>query len=134
MNNNINNGIIKEMYKKAIKARKNAYTPYSDFKVGSALLTEQGKIFTGSNVENVSYGLSNCAERTAIFTAVTNGYRKFKALLITADTVQPIVPCGSCRQVIKEFGENTKIIMTNVNGDFKEKMVNELLPDSFKMS
>ncbi len=128
----IDDSIIKKMYKKALKARKNAYAPYSDFEVGAALLTEEGKIFTGSNVENVSYGLSNCAERSAIFSAVSCGYRKYKVLLITADTAQPVAPCGSCRQVIKEFGNNIIVIMTNLEGNFKYKEINELLPDPFE--
>ncbi len=123
-----------ELFKQAFKARKKAYTPYSQFKVGAALLTTEGKIYTGSNVENISYSLTNCAERTAIFKAVSEGYHNFEKLLITADTDEPVIPCGACRQVIKEFGDDIEIIMTNLNGDICRKKINELLPLSFNFN
>ncbi len=114
----------------AKKARKNSYSPYSKFKVGAAVLTKSGKIYGGCNVENASYGLTNCAERTAIFKAVSEGEREFAALAIIADTKRPIPPCGACRQVIEEFKINT-IIMSNLAGDIKTATLEEILPFSF---
>ena len=116
---------------KAREVRKNAYVPYSKFPIGAAILTEDNKIFTGCNIENAAYGLTNCAERTAIYKAIAAGYRKFKAIAIIADTEKPITPCGSCRQVLLEFGTNIKVIMTNFNGDEEIKTISELLPSSF---
>lgn len=114
----------------AKKARENSYSPYSKFKVGAAVLTKSGKIYGGCNVENASYGLTNCAERTAIFKAVSEGEREFAALAIIADTKRPIPPCGACRQVIEEFKINT-IIMSNLAGDVKTATLEEILPFSF---
>ncbi len=116
---------------KAREVRKNAYVPYSKFPIGAAILTEDNKVFTGCNIENAAYGLTNCAERTAIYKAIATGYRKFKAIAIIADTEKPITPCGSCRQVLLEFGTNIKVIMTNFNGDEEIKTISELLPSSF---
>jgi cytidine deaminase len=127
----MNEKTIRELIKKAEFARKNSYSPYSNFSVGAALLTEGGQIFTGCNIENVSYGLSNCAERTAIFKAVSEGYRNFKAIAVVADTENPVPPCGACRQVINEFGENILVIMANLKGDYKEIISRELLPGAF---
>lgn len=116
---------------KAKEAWNNAYTPYSDFPVGVALLTTEGKIFTGCNIENAAFGLTNCAERTAIFKAVSEGYRKFQALLLITDTEDPVFPCGSCRQVIMEFGGDLEVILTNFKGDKMRMTGNELLPGAF---
>lgn len=117
---------------KAIKARENAYAPYSKFKVGAAILTSNQEIYTGCNVENASYGLTNCAERTAIFTAVVNGESKIEAIAIVGDTEGPISPCGACRQVIAEFSDkDTKIILTNLKGDVLVTTMSEILPGSF---
>ncbi len=121
---------VKRLLEMARKARENAYAPYSDFKVGAALLTESGEIFTGCNVENSSYGLSVCAERVALFKAVSEGYRKFKALAVVADTERPVPPCGACRQVLWEFGD-IDIIMSNLKGDVKVMKLSELLPEGF---
>ena len=114
----------------AKKARDNAYAPYSNFKVGAALLTEDGEIFTGANVENASYGLSICAERVAVFKAVSEGKRKFKAIAVVADTEKPTPPCGACRQVLAEFGD-IEVIMANLKGDVKVMKLSELLPEAF---
>lgn len=126
---------VKEEYKKLIKeaekARKRAYTPYSKFKVGAAILTSDGKIFTGCNIENASFGLTVCAERVAISKAISEGSYKFKAIVIVGDTNRPCSPCGACRQVISEFGEDIKIIMSNLKGDIKIKKIRELLPEAF---
>ena len=95
---------MKELIDAAIQAREKAYVPYSKFKVGAAVLTKSGIIVSGCNVENASYGLSNCAERTAIFKAVSEGEQDFSVIAVAADTERPVAPCGACRQVIAEFG------------------------------
>jgi cytidine deaminase len=118
----------------AKKAMENAYAPYSNFKVGAAVLTGNGKIFRGCNVENSSYGLSICAERAAIFNAVSAGYQKFTKIAIVTDTEPPASPCGACRQVIFEFEDNIEVIMANLKGDVKMKRIDELLKDGFKLS
>ena len=114
----------------AIKARENAYSPYSHFAVGAALLCEDGTLFEGCNIENASYGLTNCAERTAIFKAVSEGHVTFKALAVVADTEGPCAPCGACRQVMAEF-KIPLIIMGNLMGKIKIVTIEELLPFSF---
>ena len=114
----------------AIKAREKAYSPYSHFAVGAALLCEDGTLYEGCNIENVSYGLTNCAERTAIFKAVSEGHIKFKALAVVADTEGPCAPCGACRQVMAEF-KIPLIIMGNLMGNIKIVTIEELLPFSF---
>nr|WP_328053551.1 cytidine deaminase [Neobacillus cucumis] len=116
----------------AIIARKKAYTPYSNFQVGAAVLTKDKQVFLGCNIENASYGLTNCAERTAIFKAVSEGEKEIEAIVVVGDTEGPISPCGACRQVMAEFcDENTKIILTNLKGDRVETTINELLPGFF---
>lgn len=121
---------INELIDLAKKVRENAYAPYSKFKVGAVLVTKSGKIFTGVNVENASYGLTNCAERTAIFKAVSEGEREFDTIVIIADTDKPVSPCGACRQVMSEFG-NFKVILANTKGEWTQTSVDELLPYSF---
>lgn len=120
----------KELMKIARKARQNAYAPYSHFAVGAALLAESGRVYTGCNIENASYGLTCCAERNAIFAAVGAGERRFKMLAVAADSHEPVAPCGACRQVIAEFG-----IPLVVMGDLKEEIkimtAEELLPYGF---
>ena len=126
---------MKEEYKKLVKeaekARKKAYTPYSKFKVGAAVLSVDGKIFSGCNIENASFGLAVCAERVAIFKAISEGSTKFKAIAVIGDTDKPCSPCGACRQVISEFGEDIPLIMANLKGDVKIKKIKELLPGAF---
>src|SRR6476469_2620646 len=95
---------IRRLEKAARGAAKLSYAPYSKFRVGTAVLADSGKIYTGCNVENASYGLCNCAERTAIFTAASAGERKLKAVVVFTPTPTPTMPCGACRQVINEFG------------------------------
>lgn len=121
---------IQKLMDCAIKARENAYSPYSHFAVGAALLCEDGTLFVGCNIENASYGLTNCAERTAIFKAVSEGHIKFKALAVVADTEGPCAPCGACRQVMAEF-KIPLIIMGNLMGNIKIVTIEELLPFSF---
>lgn len=114
------------------KARENAYVPYSKFPVGAALLGEDGTVYHGCNIENSSYSMTNCAERTAFFKAVSNGVKTFKALAIVGDTGGPISPCGACRQVIAEFCEGSMpVYLTNLKGDVLETTVAELLPGAF---
>ena len=124
---------IKNLIDHAIVAREKTYSPYSHFGVGAALLCEDGAIYEGCNIENASYGLTNCAERTAIFKAVSEGRTKFKALAVVADTEGPCAPCGACRQVMVEF-KIPLIIMGNLMGDIKIVSMEELLPFSFSES
>ncbi|WP_394233262.1 cytidine deaminase [Niallia oryzisoli] len=123
---------IQLLIDQAKEARTKAYTPYSKFKVGAALMTKNKQVFTGCNIENASYGLTNCAERTAIFKAVSEGETEIEALVVIGDTEGPIAPCGACRQVISEFcNDSTKIILTNLKGDQVETTITQLLPGSF---
>jgi len=122
---------FKKLIKEAEKTRKRAYTPYSKFQVGAAVLCADGKIFTGCNIENASFSLAVCAERVAIFKAISEGSTKFKAIAVIGDTDKPLSPCGACRQVISEFGEDIPLIMANLKGDFKIKKIKELLPEAF---
>ena len=115
-----------DLIAKAWKAREKAYAPYSNFQVGAALLSTDGQMFCGCNVENISYGLTNCAERVAVGAAVAQGVRKFEKVAVVADTVEPISPCGACRQVLAEFGVKT-IILANEQGSVEFSM-EELLP------
>lgn len=122
------------LLQQAHAAREKAYAPYSRFKVGAALLTKDGKVFHGCNVENASYGLCNCAERTALFSAVAAGYRPgdFAALAVSGDTEGPIAPCGACRQVILELGgPDLTVLLTNLHGDLKQTTAGQQLPDAF---
>lgn len=121
----------KDLVELAIKAKENAYVPYSNFRVGAALLTKNGKVYTGCNIENASYGATNCAERTAIFKAVSEGEREFEAIAINADTDDMTFPCGICRQVIIEFSRDIKLYISNKNGEYKEYSIGELLPGAF---
>ncbi len=123
---------INKLIEKAKMARENAYVPYSNFKVGAVLETESGKIFTGANVENSSFGLSMCAERVAIFKAVSEGETKFKRMIIIADTKDVVSPCGACRQVMSEFG-NFEVILSNMKGKMKVTNVESLLPMAFNL-
>lgn len=128
---------INTLVNAAIKGRENAFTPYSHFKVGAAVLLENGTIIDGCNIENASYGLCNCAERTALFKAYSIGYKKedIKALAVVADTDRPTSPCGACRQVMSELmNQETPVYMANLKGDIMILSVKELLPYSFSES
>lgn len=120
----------KELMKMAIEARQNAYAPYSHFAVGAALLAGSGRVYTGCNIENASYGLTCCAERNAIFAAVGAGERRFKMLAVAADSPEPVAPCGACRQVIAEFGIPL-VVMGNLKEATKTMTAEELLPYGF---
>ena len=121
---------IQQLIECAIEARQQSYSPYSNFAVGAAILCEDGTIYKGCNIENASYGLTNCAERTAIFKAVSEDHRKFKALAVVADTEGPCDPCGACRQVMNEFNIPA-IIMANLTGHVEIVSIEDLLPFSF---
>ena len=121
----------KELLKIAEKAKENAYVPYSKFHVGAALLTKSGKVFTGCNVECASYGGTNCAERTAIFKAVSEGEREFEKIAVTSDNIGETYPCGICRQVILEFGRNIKVVLGESEGEYREMSIQELIPYGF---
>lgn len=120
-----------KLVKYAIEARKNAYAPYSHFKVGAALLAKNGKIYTGCNIENSSYGASVCAERVAMFKAVSEGEREFVALALVTDTDEPVMPCGICRQVLAEFAPKLKIYSATISGVVKEVTLDKIFPDAF---
>jgi len=128
-----------ELIKLALEARKNAYAPYSDFYVGAALLTEEGKVYTGCNIENSSFGATNCAERTAIFKAVSEGEKKFDTIAIcggmSADAIPKgfAYPCGICRQVMREFCDPDKfrVIFCKSTEDYEVHLLREILPFDF---
>lgn len=115
----------------ALAARKHSYSPYSHFRVGAAVLTNAGNVFTGCNVENSSYSLTMCAERTALFKAVSEGHKKFKAIAIASDENGFTPPCGACRQVIIDLAGNIDVILTKKNGATKVITMKELLPHAF---
>ncbi|MGD6853663.1 cytidine deaminase [Bacillus infantis] len=120
------------LIEEAKKARDKAYVPYSNFPVGAALLTEDGKVYHGCNIENAAYSMCNCAERTALFKAFSEGDKKYTAMAVVADTERPVPPCGACRQVISELCPNTmKVVLANLKGDINELTVEELLPGAF---
>lgn len=124
----------KEWLDEVKKARLKAYVPYSKFKVGAYLIAKDGNTFHGCNVENAAYGDAICAERTALVSAIAQGYQPgdFKALVVTTDTETPSSPCGSCRQVIKELCEDDMpVYLTNISGDVIERTVDDLLPLGF---
>lgn len=129
MNNSQKTPQWDDLLKLAIEARENSYSPYSHYKVGAALLTTSGKIFTGCNIENAAYTPSNCAERTAIFKAVSEGERNFAAIAVA--TSNGVAPCGVCRQVIREFAPNLTIILGDIEGKYRVVSLPDLLPDSF---
>lgn len=124
---------LKRLYKKASDAKKNAYSPYSQFNVGAAILLTDGKIITGCNIENASYGLTMCAERTAIFSTISKGYRKDDIVAIAvAASSNNFSPCGACRQVISEFGKNI-IIMFEFDEKILIQPIKSLLAYSFQL-
>lgn len=119
------------LIRQAQKARAHSHSPFSRFRVGSAVLTTTGRIFTGCNIENSSFGLTICAERTALFKAVSEGHSKFKAIAITTDEVAPIAPCGACRQVIMDLAGDIDVIMVGRNGTRRVVRLTELFPFPF---
>ena len=115
----------------AIKARENAHAPFSFFKVGASLLTETGEIITGCNIENATYGLTICAERTAIFKAIKEKKKKFSKIAIVADTENLTPPCGACRQIIWEFCGDIEVMLANLQGKTEAFQMRELFPNAF---
>jgi cytidine deaminase len=123
---------IEKLIEESKKAREKAYVPYSKFGVGAAILTTDGKVYHGCNIENAAYSMCNCAERTALFSAYSQGDRDFSMLAVVADTDRPCSPCGACRQVISELcPKDMKVVLTNLKGDILEITVAELLPGAF---
>ncbi|RQD69771.1 MAG: cytidine deaminase [Tindallia sp. MSAO_Bac2] len=120
-----------QLIQMALKVRQNAYVPYSEFMVGAALLGVSGEVYTGCNVECASLGATNCAERTAVFKAVSEGETKFKAIAVTGDPNKYTFPCGICRQVLVEFGRELKVIVAKTPDDYKVFTIEELIPHSF---
>lgn len=122
-----------DLVQHALKARENAYAPYSNYLVGAALLLENGDIITGANVENSSYGGAICAERSAVVAAISQGFRQFKALAIATESIPPAAPCGLCRQVLAEFAPDLPIQLANTQGEVLETNLSTLLPMQFKL-
>jgi len=125
----ITTDVRQDLIEEAIAGLKNAYAPYSNYPVSAALLASNGKIYKGVNVENASYSLTICAERSAIVSAVTDGVKNFDAIAIV--TKNGGFPCGSCRQVLAEFGLDIEVIVSDLDGEFKTMTVADLLPHSF---
>jgi cytidine deaminase len=121
--------VHEDLIAKAMEAREKAHVPYSHFAVGAALLAKSGRVYTGCNVENASYGLSICAERTAVFKAVSEGERDFEAMAVVTD--KGVTPCGACRQVLLEFGEDIQVIVADETGGYRVFGLQELLPEAF---
>jgi cytidine deaminase len=119
----------KDLIQKAVDAQKKSYSPYSEYKVGAALLTNDGKTFTGCNVENAAYGEAICAERTALVKAISEGYQEFEAIAVVTENGGS--PCGSCRQVLAEFNPNLKVIVADSKSNVNEISLSELLPHHF---
>ncbi len=118
----------------ALRARENAHAPFSKFKVGAAVQDESGRIFTGCNVENATYGLSVCAERVAIFKAISEGARKFTRVAVVADTERLTPPCGACRQILWEFCGDVELVMANLQGQSETVRLGSLFPRAFDAS
>ena len=122
---------MQELFRQAKSVRENAYVPYSKFKVGAAVRAISGEIYVGCNVENASYGLTSCAERNAIFQALATGEQIITEVLVIADTQEPVMPCGACRQVMQEFGVEL-VHCANLKGQIQSKELDKLLPLGFK--
>ncbi len=121
------------LIKAAVAARQHAYAPYSKFKVGAALMTVDGRVFTGCNIENASYGATICAERVALFKAVSEGCTEFATIAVVYDRDELATPCGICRQALAEFGGNITVIHANLRGECECSRVSDLLPRSFSL-
>lgn len=124
----------KELIEIAEKAMENAYAPYSNFKVGAALLCSDGTVFTGCNIENASYGAANCAERTAVFKAVSEGRREFSAIAIVSSSGEETFPCGICRQVLAEFSPDIRVILQNKENIPVSYKFQDIMPYIFSLN
>ncbi len=122
---------VEAVVRAALAARDRAYAPYSGFRVGAALVTGNGAVFTGANVENASFGLTVCAERVALWTAIVAGATSIRLLVVIADTHDPVSPCGACRQVLMELAPDADVVMATVSGRRELLTVRELLPRAF---
>lgn len=122
-----------ELINYALKAKEYAYAPYSNFKVGAALLCKNGRVYTGCNIENSSYGASNCAERTAIFKAVSEGEREFEKIAVVSSSEGFTFPCGICRQVLSEFMPEGIVVLFSKSEGIEEFKVASLMPEAFKL-
>ncbi|MGL5096849.1 MAG: cytidine deaminase [Planctomycetia bacterium] len=122
---------LAEMIRRAKAAAANAYSPYSKFRVGAAILTDDGRIYAGCNVENASYGLTICAERNAVFQMAAEGRRGIRAVVVYTPTPKPTAPCGACRQVVNEFGPDALVVSTCDGPGVLRRPLSELLPDAF---
>jgi len=123
-----------ELVKAALAARLNAVAPYSNFKVGAALLTEEGRIYTGCNIENATYGLTVCAERVALWKALSEGERRFRRIAVSSQSERPATPCGSCRQLLWEYAGDIEIILANPQGRREKHQLKALFPEAFDAS
>ena len=123
--------LIENLVAAAIAAKRKALAPYSKFRVGAAVLTAQGKIFDGCNIESSSYGLTCCAERVSLFKALSEGERDFAYIAVAADTDDFCSPCGACRQVLWDYARNAQVILVNAEGNTKEVSLAGLLPEAF---
>ena len=124
----------RELINIAVEASEKAYAPYSKFAVGAALECDDGTVFTGCNIENAAYGCTNCAERTAVFKAVSEGKREFRRIAIFADTEEYCMPCGTCRQVLNEFAPTIEVLSVRRDGRYVSYSLKELLPKSFSLN
>ena len=115
----------------ALDTRLNAVAPYSNFKVGAALLTSEGKVYTGCNVENATYGLSVCAERVALWKALSEGERSFSRIVVASESARPASPCGACRQLLWEFAGDIEVILANPRGQTESHQLAALFPEAF---
>ena len=125
------NALIDDLINQASIAREKAYTPYSHFPVGAAVLTSTGEVYTGCNIENASYGATCCAERVAIFKAISQGHRDIRGIAVVAGSQEPVPPCGICRQVMIELAPQAVVAMANLEGKREVRTVDELLPSPF---
>ena len=125
---------MNKLVEAAIAARNNAHAPFSNFKVGAALEDESGRVFTGCNVENATYGLTLCAERVAVFKAISEGARKFRCIVVAADTDQLTPPCGACRQILWEFLGDAEVTLVNLQGKSETLRLKDLFPRPFDAS
>ncbi|MFZ5596850.1 MAG: cytidine deaminase [Bacillota bacterium] len=124
---------VEKLIARAMSAREKAYAPYSRFRVGAAAMTRGGRIYTGCNVENSSYGLTCCAERVAVFKAVSEGDRDITDIALISDSKDYCSPCGACRQVLAEFGDGIRVYMCNSRGEYEVGTVGDLLPGKFSL-
>lgn len=122
---------VKELLKKADEAKKYSYSPYSDFRVGAALLSKSGKVYVGANIENAAYSVACCAERVALYSAIMSGEKDFEAIAVTSDSNMITTPCGVCRQALFEFSPKMDVISSNNDLEYESKKLSAMLPGGF---